>query len=253
MLHTLGKGIVGSLCHTQSIHDVKVSTFTLQRLDGILSQLLSTGQRIDDHTEGLGRVLLVQCRTGLMRLLGHNVKISGCTEVGKTCLTLLTQILANGIHGKGYLHMKSAIEVGITSNSEFLSRVQWHNPITDTGCISEKIASTGSIQFIIILQFRLLHTLEGEGDGTTALSGDGNKTLPDTRSVQIDSNDIGTESHEDEEWSHGRSGTEKYKVSIAQIEVSWIVNTLLDGNTGTLLNASVGNPLINLCLQSFTR
>ena len=97
---------------------------------------------------------------------------------------LLAYILTDGIHSDGYLYVYRSVEVCVTSHRHELTWILVEDPISYTGCISEEVASSIGVQFIVGGTRRLFY-LEGEGDGSWRLLSDGNEPIPDVGSVQI--------------------------------------------------------------------
>ena len=254
MLQTLSEDVVGTLGDTDAVDEVERTALSLEGGANILAQHLASAEKAHEDAVGLLGEGLVVLGGSIVSLLGDEVGIGGSAQVGKAgTLALLGEVTADGVHGQRNLNVSSAVEVGIGTDGELATGVELEEPIADHGSLSEEIATGRGVELVVALAAGRLLLLHGEGEGTGRLASDANETLPDTRTVQIDGHDVGTKSHEDEEGSHGRTGTQKDEVTVAKVEVAGAVGALDDGIAGAGLDGAVFHPLANLGLESIAR
>mmetsp|Transcript_21290 Transcript_21290/g.31106 ORF Transcript_21290/g.31106 Transcript_21290/m.31106 type:complete len:241 (-) Transcript_21290:1141-1863(-) len=75
VLHALGKSVVGSLCDTKSVDDVKIASLAGQRLHSILPQKPSITQQFHEDAIRLTGIFLVLSNACLMSFLSDNVEV----------------------------------------------------------------------------------------------------------------------------------------------------------------------------------
>mmetsp|Transcript_18451 Transcript_18451/g.45745 ORF Transcript_18451/g.45745 Transcript_18451/m.45745 type:complete len:488 (-) Transcript_18451:44-1507(-) len=113
--------------------------------------------------------------------------------------------------------------------------------------MSEKITSSVVVQ--VLIAESSLWLLEWECHGTGRLLGQSDQTLPDEWAVQINGNDIGTQSQQDVKRSHGRSSSQQDKVTVGKFAPLWVVDASNDSFSSSWFDGSVVDPLFDLCLQ----
>ena len=173
------------------------------------------------------------------------MRVGRSTEVGEGGLALLGKGLAYGVHGKGDLHVKGAIEVSIGTNDEVLTGEEREKPVLDEGGLGEEVASAVGEELVLALAggLRLLH---GKGDGTGGVTGVVDKVLPDSRAVEVNGDDVGAKGHEDLERSHGGASSKHDEVLVRKVEPLGVGNALENGIACGLLDRTVTDPLVDL-------
>ena len=188
-----------------------------------------------------------------MSLLRDQMQIRRSTQVSKTrSLPLIAQITTNSIHSQRNLHMQSSIEIGITSNRKGFVGVQSNQPIANLGRLSEQITPRYGIQFIIVLTGTLF-LRQGKGNRSTGIPSTIDQTLPNRSPIQINSDNIGTQTHQYLKRAHGRSRSQQNKVTIAQIDPSRIIHAGNNRISRRWFNGTILHPLLYLCLEFVTR
>mmetsp|Transcript_18220 Transcript_18220/g.41518 ORF Transcript_18220/g.41518 Transcript_18220/m.41518 type:complete len:205 (+) Transcript_18220:822-1436(+) len=147
--------------------------------------------------------------------------------------------------------MESTVQIGITSNDKRFPNIEVHQPVFYHRSFCEEITARRSIHRIVVFAGVLLF-LHRKGNSARRISGHVDKTLPDSRTVEINRDDIGTKCHEHAKRSHGRSSTKKHKILIAEVKPLWVVNTLADSNTAVWFDGAVFHPFFNLSFNSIT-
>lgn len=80
------------------------------------------------------------------------MQICRCAQIGQARIgSLLAKVLGNSIHSQGNLDVKCTIQVCVASDSKRLALVQIQKPIANHWGMSEQIATSTGIQFIICL------------------------------------------------------------------------------------------------------
>mmetsp|Transcript_5582 Transcript_5582/g.12979 ORF Transcript_5582/g.12979 Transcript_5582/m.12979 type:complete len:429 (+) Transcript_5582:1886-3172(+) len=187
----------------------------------------------------------------IVRLFGDDVGV--CRSAERSDPDVLGAVVLNDARDDGVAcevdsHVQLSVKVGVAPEGHRFAATDlghaFFQPVADLWGLIHYVCSTQLVKFIALLPAE--SSAHGEGNGSAGVFNLSDDLLPDSRTIEIDSDNVSTKLLEKLERTHRTGCSQKNKVLLRKVAARLVAHNLLDGLTAIRFNGPVLHPAIDL-------